>query len=258
MTVRHATLNPASALKRALKPYSKHASKQYRGFRERVDRKAPVWMKRRLNRCLDYFDLYFVDHHVFRAVYANRHQIADGVWRSAQPSPGQLKRLARRGIRTVVNLRGERNCGSYRLQVRACRRYGLKLINFPLQSRAAPPADIIHQAHQLLKDVEYPVLFHCKSGADRAGLMSAFAMFMKEGEPIEKAVKQLSLKFGHFKNSQTGVLDYFFDRYLAASREEPMTFFEWLETGYDPAEIKQEFKSKGWADLIVNRGLRRE
>src|SRR5262249_34939282 len=103
-----------------------------------------------------------------------------------------------------------------------------------------------------------PILMDWKWGADSAGMMSEFFMYMKEGRPIEEAVKQLSLKFGHFKKSETGVLDYLFERYLADSSAEPMTFFEWLETRYDPAEIKRDFKSQGWANLVVNRALQRE
>jgi protein tyrosine/serine phosphatase len=121
-----------------------------------------------------------------------------------------------------------------------------------------PSIEVIHEARALFNELEYPILLHCKSGADRAGLMSAFFMYMKEGRPIEEAVKQLSLKFGHFKKSETGVLDYLFERYLADSSAEPMTFFEWLETRYDPAEIKRDFKSQGWANLLVNRALQRE
>ncbi len=121
-----------------------------------------------------------------------------------------------------------------------------------------PPAQVIHEARKLFQEIEYPILLHCKSGADRAGLMSALLMYMKEGKPIEEAVKQLSLKYGHFKKSETGVLDYLFQRYLADNSAEPMTFFEWLETRYDPWEIKRDFKSNGWANLIVDRALQRE
>jgi hypothetical protein len=88
--------------------------------------------------------------------------------------------------------------------------------------------------------------------------MSALIMYMKEGKPIEEAAKQLSLKYGHFKKSATGVLDYLFERYLAESSAEPMTFFEWLETRYDPWEIKQSFQTKGWANFVVDRALQRE
>jgi protein tyrosine/serine phosphatase len=251
-------INPVGYAKRFFKPYSKAVSTKYRGFRRRVDESAPNWIKGRANKALDYFDLFFMDHHVFRAVYANRHRIAPGVWRSAQPSPAQIAYLARKGIKTIVNLRGERNCGSYRLQVEACRRHGIRLVNFQLQSRMAPPASVIYQARQLFQEIEYPALFHCKSGADRAGLMSALLLYVKEGKPLEEAVGQLSLKYGHFRRSETGVLDYLFERYMADNCEEPITFFEWIETRYDPWDIKRDFKSSGWANLVVNRALQRE
>ncbi|MGC1584644.1 MAG: sulfur transferase domain-containing protein [Rhodomicrobium sp.] len=247
-------LNPIAYAKRYTKPYSRALARRYRNIRMRYNERTPGWALK----AWDYFDLFFVDHHVFRAVYANRHQIAPGVWRSAQPSPGQIAYYARKGVKTIVNLRGERDCGSYRLQVDACRRHGIKLVNFELRSRMVPAAEVIHEARNLFNNLEYPILLHCKSGADRAGMMSALFMFMKEGKPIEEAAKQLSLKFGHFKKSETGVLDYLFERYIADNEAEPMSFFEWLETRYDPHELKRDFKSRGWADLIVNRALQRE
>ena len=245
--------NPFAFAKRFTKPFGRALSRKYRAFRTGAAARAP-WA----NKLLDYFDLYFVDHHIFRAVYANRHEIFPGVWRSAQPSPAQIAYLARKGIKTVVNLRGERDCGSYRLQVEACQRHGIELVNFTLRSREAPPVEVIREARRLFDELEYPILFHCKSGADRAGLMSAFFLYLKEGRPLDEALKQLSLKYGHLKQSQTGVLDYLFARYKADSSTEPMTFFEWLETRYDPWELKCEFKSQGWANLIVDRALQRE
>lgn len=252
-------LNPAGRIKRFLKPYSRASSQRYRGFRQRLaEGRSPNWVKRPATKALDYFDLFFIDHHVFRSVYSNRHQIAPGVWRSSQPSPRQIARFARLGIRTIINLRGERNCGSYRLQEEACNRHGITLVNFTLQSRMSPSLDAVREARELFDSVEYPILIHCKSGADRVGLMSALLLYLKEGKPLHKAMKQLSLKFGHFKQSDTGVLDYFFERYIADNRETPITFFEWLETQYDPWELKQEFRAKGWANLVVNRALKRE
>jgi len=250
--------HPIGTTKRFLKPYSKALGGKYRRWRHSLDESASERGRPRVNKVLDYFDLFFMDHHFFRSIYSNRHQIAPGVWRSAQPSPMHIAWLAKRGIKTVVNLRGERDCGSYRLEVEACERHGIRLIDFQLKSRMVPPADVIRQARELFLEIEYPVLFHCKSGADRAGLMSALLMYVKEGQPIEQAAKQLSLKFGHIRSSETGVLDYLFERYLSDNTAEPMTFFEWVETRYDPSEIKRNFKSSGWANFLVNRTLQRE
>jgi protein tyrosine/serine phosphatase len=99
---------------------------------------------------------------------------------------------------------------------------------------------------------------HCKSGADRAGLMSVLFLHFREGEPIERAKRQLSLKYGHIAQAETGVLDYFFERYLADNAAHAMPFMEWVETVYDPDEVKRTFRAKGWANRLVNSILKRE
>jgi hypothetical protein len=38
----------------------------------------------------------------------------------------------------------------------------------------------------------------------------------------------------------------------------PMPFFEWVDTVYDPDELKRTFRSKGWANRLVDSVLRRE
>src|SRR5262249_46618804 len=60
-----------------------------------------------------YLNMLLVDHGIFRVVHLNQHRLSDKAWRSAQPAPHQIRALAQRGIRTIVNLRGERPCGSY-------------------------------------------------------------------------------------------------------------------------------------------------
>jgi len=66
------------------------------------------------------------------------------------------------------------------------------------------------------------------------------------------------LKYGHIRQAHTGILDYFFERYLEDNAERPIAFFDWVETVYDPDELKRTFQSKGWANRIVDSVLRRE
>jgi protein tyrosine/serine phosphatase len=205
-----------------------------------------------------HLDMLFVDHGIFRVIYLNRHPLGERAWRSAQPAPHQIRALARQGLRTIVNLRGERVCGSYWLEKATCERKGIKLVNFNVKSRAAPTREEVKAAVELFDRIEYPALMHCKSGADRAGLMSVLYCFLKEGVPLEKAKQQLSPRYGHFRQAHTGILDYFFERYLADNARRPMPFLEWVDKVYDPDELKRTFRSKGWADRLVDRVLRRE
>src|SRR5262249_54458680 len=152
-----------------------------------------------------------------------RAEVAPGVYRSNQPLPHQLAREARRGTKTVINLRGARVCGSYALEEEACARHGLTLINFPVNSRDVPRRETILPAHDLFQGAEYPILMHCKSGADRAGLMSVLYLVMEKGMPVGDALKRhLTWRFGHVRQAKTGMLDFFFERYLAFAAENPM------------------------------------
>jgi len=220
---------------------------------------SPDWMKRTLGPVFSHLDMLFIDHGIFRVIYLNRHQIGDtDGWRAAQPAPYQIAGLARRGIKTIVNLRGERLCGSYWLESEACARHGIKLENFQVRSRASPRPSELHGARELFQRIEYPMLMHCKSGADRVGLMSVLFLHLHHGVPMEEAISQLSLKYGHIRQADTGVLDHFFETYLAYNKETPIDFFEWVDTIYDPAKVHESFNADGFANRLVNGILRRE
>jgi protein tyrosine phosphatase (PTP) superfamily phosphohydrolase (DUF442 family) len=229
-----------------------------RSLRHRVGNALPPGVRRVAAGPASYVDMLFVDHGIFRMVYANSHRMSDKAWRSAQPAPHHIRRFAAVGIRTIVNLRGERDCGSYWLERRACARHGIKLVNYQVRSRAAPTREELKGAKRLFDEIEYPMLMHCKSGADRAGLMSVLYRYLHEGVPLDEAKKELSLKYGHIRQAHTGILDYFFERYLADNARRPMPFFEWVDTVYDPDELKRTFRSKGWANRLVDSVLRRE
>lgn len=244
----------ATLLKQARRALRRRTDK----IRHAVILHSPDWLKSRLGRPAAYAELMISDHGLFRIFYLNRHRISRDAWRAAQPAPRDIRRFAREGARTIVNLRGPRDCSSYALEKEACDRYGLKLVDYRVRSRAAPSLDEIRGAKELFESLEYPIVLHCKSGADRAGLMSALFMHFHEGRPIAEAKQQLSLRYGHVSQAETGVLDYFFERYLAYNESRPIDFLEWVETVYDPAEVKGTFRAKGWANRLVDSILRRE
>jgi protein tyrosine/serine phosphatase len=232
--------------------------RRFRSFRQSVVDASPAWLRRAVGPIVLYADMLLVDHGVFRLFYLNRHPLGSRAWRAAQPAPHQLARIASLGVKTVVNLRGARVCGSYWLEQAACAKHGMTLVDYQVRSRAAPSKQELLGARDLLSSVEYPILLHCKSGADRAGLMSTLYMIVREGKPVAEAKQQLALSFGHIRQSDTGILDYFFERYLADTATSPMPFFDWVERVYDPEELKRTFHAKGWANVLVNRVLRRE
>ncbi len=251
------------------KKQRRQINRAIRAARNGLASRSPEWAQWLVGPFVDYLDMLFIDHGIFRLVYANCHQISEEAWRASQPAPHDIRRYARLGIRTIVNLRGARDCGSYRLEAAACARHGIRLVDFPLKSRAAPPAEVLHLARALLDEIEYPVLLHCKSGADRAGLMSALYLLFRARAPVEEALAQLHWRYGHFRQANTGVLDHFFESYLRHRLKhrghgtpqadgETEAFFDWVEKHYDAEQLKNSFRARSWANVLVNRILRRE
>jgi protein tyrosine phosphatase (PTP) superfamily phosphohydrolase (DUF442 family) len=125
-------------------------------------------------------DALVFDHGLLRIGWTNRHRVADGVWRSNQPGPSRIRRLANEGFRTIVNLRGESDWGSYLLEREACAAAGLTLVDFRLRSCRIPLPGQITMLAGLLAEAEKPLLMHCKSGADRAGFAAAIYLLARK------------------------------------------------------------------------------
>lgn len=198
------------------------------------------------------------DHGIFRLFYLNRHKVTDNVWRAAQPSPGQIATMAQDGIKTIVNLRGGREYGSWPLEKEACDQNGLALVDFVLRSREAPDRDAILALPAFFKELKYPILVHCKSGADRAGFMAALYLLVAEGRSADEALQQLSPRYGHFRFAKTGILDAFIEMYRDEGEKRGQSFLDWVENDYDPEKLKRAFKTGVVSDLVVDKILHRE
>lgn len=205
-----------------------------------------------------YTNMVLVDHGIFRLAYLNLHQVSPGFWRAAQPAPHDIRRLARNGIRTIINLRGGREYGSWPLERDACAAQGIILREFVARSREAPAREVILGAKQLFETIAYPALIHCKSGADRAGFMSTLYLVLHEGKSVAEAKRQLSLRYGHFRFAKTGILDAFFDMYLRDGEPAGLDFMTWVMTVYDPEELRRQFRPSFWSSVLVDGVMHRE
>ena len=199
------------------------------------------------------------DHAWIRLAFSNAHWISDELVRTNQPWPFQLKAWKARGVRTVINLRGGFQTSFRALEVDACRRYGLELVDFVVASRDVPTAETVLAARRLFDTVRYPALMHCKSGADRAGIMGVLYKHFRQGLPIRQAIEQLSPRYLHAKAGLTGVLDYIFERYLAEGEPAGLSFEDWVRSpAYDPVALKADFRAGWWGTVLTDRLLRRE
>ena len=215
------------------------------GWRQPLIDRSPMWARRLLGPIGSYLDMLLIDHGIFRLAYLNRHRLGDRAWRSAQPAPHDIRAMAGLGVRTIVNLRGERQCGSYWLEQAACKKHGIELVDFMLRSRAAPKREQIRGAVELFDRVAYPVLMHCKSGSDRAGLMSVLYRHLKEGVPARRgqvAALRALRPFPPGPHRRPRLLLRALHR---RQQRTPMPFLEWVDKVYDPDEVQRAFRNRG-------------
>ena len=209
-------------------------------------------------RRLAWADSVIADHAVFRVLWTNMAEVIPGrLWRSNHPTPGHLRAAAQRlGLRTVINLRGPRPCGSDALSRDTAQRLGLQHLDMAFESRGAPHRDRVLRFAEIYRGLDAPALMHCKSGADRAGLASGLAILFEGGRAAD-ALGQLSWRFGHVSRSRTGVLDAFFVQY-AARAEGRLSFLDWVRDEYDEVALKRDFVAGGLASFVNDRVLKRE
>jgi tyrosine-protein phosphatase SIW14 len=94
----------------------------------------------------------------------NFHQVNEHIYRGAQPHGQGFASLAKLGIKTVIDLRGNSPEGS---QVQ---RAGMHYVRVPWSDFKAPTDSQIAAVLALLNDSSgWPVFVHCRRGADRTG-----------------------------------------------------------------------------------------
>ncbi len=203
-------------------------------------------------------DSLLADHAIFRLAWHNWATVVPGrLYRSNHPTPSRLRAaVERHGLRTLINLRGRRHCGSDALSRSAAAELGLHHVDMAFESRGAPHSERILRFASLYRAIETPALMHCKSGADRAGLAAGLVVLFEGGSSAE-ALRQLSWRFGHFNRSRTGVLDAFFRRY-AEQAEGRVPFLYWVEHDYDEMALKRDFVAHGLSSFVTDKILRRE
>lgn len=191
---------------------------------------------------------YLSDHGVLRTVWTNQYQIAPGVWRSNQPSPRRLRQLHAMGIRTILNLRGMDYFSFYLFEKESCDALGIELVDFKIYARYLVHRDHFLALFDVFDRLERPFLLHCKSGADRAGLVSALWLLDQENASLAEAQKMLSIKYAHLRRTKTGLMGHVLDSYGAdCDRLGPMPIRQWFAEHYDNVAVTKSFYAKmGW------------
>lgn len=103
--------------------------------------------------------------------------------------------IKKRGIRTVINLRGE-NPGSdwYDEEAAACARAGVTLVNLGWSQGRLPEPESLARFVEVVESGEGPFLAHCAGGTHRTGVAAAVYLLL-HGADVPTARKQFRVGF---------------------------------------------------------------
>ena len=94
-----------------------------------------------------------------------------------------------------------------------------------------PPPEKMKEMLQVFDDGPFPILIHCRAGADRTGLASTVYRVVVEHDRFAKAVRDnLTWRYGHFANGDAHAMDDFFTLYRRTSQGKDLA--EWILEDY--------------------------
>lgn len=166
------------------------------------------------------------------------------VIRAAQPTSGLPALIHDYHLASILNLRG----GSardwwYTDEVETARKSQVDFFDLPLSATKRPSRRDLLRLIGTLDRCEYPLLIHCKAGADRTGLATAIYLMMHCNETPRQALRAFTIYHSHVPLFGTEHLHEPIDEYaiwLDAKGLEhtPERFRAWVKNDYvsnDPA-----------------------
>lgn len=147
----------------------------------------------------------------------NFHAVERGViyrssWLGAE---GLEKAIVRQGVKSVLNLCGERpGDGWYEGETSVARRRGIVFRSLSFSANVELDAKQMAELVDILRSAPKPLLIHCRAGSDRTGLASAIYVALRGGS-LRDAQDQLSLYYGHFPyfGSKSVAMDVTLERF---------------------------------------------
>lgn len=152
----------------------------------------------------------------------NLHTVRAGIlYRSAQLSGDEIKAaVAQYGIKSVLNLRGAHKGEAwYDDETAASSALGLAHFDYPISAKRFVTTQQAEEILAIVRKAPKPLLIHCKSGADRTGLVAALFRYTDTGASAAQADQELSLVYGHFPYlmSQSVAMDNSFWAFVHAT-----------------------------------------
>lgn len=149
----------------------------------------------------------------------NFHVVSPGlIYRSAQLDAAGLTQVVQEhGIKSILNLRGADGSAWYNAETNRSQQLGVQHYDFALEAGRELKNEEMDQILAMIDSAPKPMLIHCKSGADRTGLVGALYLYSLEGKSSALAGRELTVLCGHVPYlfwRDTMAMDRSFERYV--------------------------------------------
>ncbi|HLX62299.1 MAG TPA: tyrosine-protein phosphatase [Planctomycetota bacterium] len=167
-------------------------------------------------------------------------------YRSAQlQADGFKDAIEKRGLKSVVNLRGERkNEAWYQGELAACLAEKVAHVDINIGLGELPHPEALKALVETLDAGPYPMLLHCRSGSDRSGLGAVFYRHLVEHKPLDEAEReQINWRYGHLAVGKAKSIDDFFKLYHESAGGQSLR--DWIYKTYPAIYAKQAAAKTG-------------
>jgi protein tyrosine phosphatase (PTP) superfamily phosphohydrolase (DUF442 family) len=182
------------------------------------------------------------------------------IYRSGQMPSSSLDRTVRDyKIKTVLNLRGSNKDSWYAAERAATTEAGATQVDIAMSSCIWMSRAQLQTVVETLDTAEYPMLIHCQWGAERTGLISAFAELLRPGSRLEDARSQFSIRYLFVRVNDGKIMAEHLDQYelwLAERglKHEPDHFRRWAAEGYRPkAPSREQWPYDPYPLVVITR-----
>jgi protein tyrosine/serine phosphatase len=180
----------------------------------------------------------------------NFHWVVPGeAARAMQAWAGGVKTfLRRRGIKSIINLRGRNEDLSWwKKETATARSIGVAHLDAMLDSRKLPTKAMLERLIESFDTAPRPFLLKCSGGQDRTSFAAALYLIHRDGWGAMEMAKAQFARFPylHFPKAQQRWLKPFLDFARADSGAAPLA--QWIGNSYTPEKLKAWLDGNGYA-----------
>ena len=158
--------------------------------------------------------------------------------------------LARRGIRSIINLRGRNDDLSWwRKETAVAAALQAPHFDAVLDSRKLPTREMLARLMTAFAEAPRPLVVKCSGGQDRTALAMALYLIDRGGWPaLEEARRQFArFPYLHFPKRHQRWLARFLDFAVEDAKGAPLA--EWIARDYTPEKFKAWLDGRGMGDF---------